>query len=330
MNKIDYLKYAMKTCESKNSCKPNVQDIADVLKSTFEKVYDAICLDIDGTITGTTSDIKDISPEMINIFKKLFNAHVCVFFVTGRGRKSATDFVKKIISSCELDEKTPNRWYCINGNGFGFLHTITDFWDNETEFVEITRQNKFCSDKDNLRSKIAKIISLRSSLDEEKIISDSKESNYKTSLIFTFDSILPNELSIVNYIKEYLANYSDYRLSKGKYSERHGGKYFLEVSCTSKGQTIKKVMQVMNISEDNVLRVGDQGDEWGIDHTMLNTNESFSVGTISKDNLKCCFPVLDYNNGYKVLKGSEGTTFLLKTIKLRPPVSCNILNREKI
>lgn len=316
----------MKTCELKDSYKQNVQDIANVLKSTFEKVYDVICIDIDGTIT---SDIKDISPEMIDIFKKLFDAQVCVCFVTGRGRKSATDFVKKIISSCGLDGKTPNRWYCINGNGFGFLHTITDFWDNETEFVEITRQNKFCSDKDKLRSEIAKTISLWSNLDEEKIINDSKESNYKTSLIFVFSSILPNELDIIKYIKEYLTNYPDYRLSKGKYGESQGGKYFLEVSCTSKGQAIKKIMQDMRVSEDSVIRVGDQGDEWGIDYTMLNTNEGFSVGTISKDNPKGCFPVLDYNKGYKVLKGSEGTKFLIKTIKLRSIVSFNNLHRDK-
>jgi hypothetical protein len=105
-----YLSYAKETYNLKNSrrvhtqhrkeaqLKKIIQNIAGILENTFEKVYNAVCIDIDNTtISETMSETDNISQGIINTFKKLFDANVCVCFVTDRGLKNAIECGNKLL-----------------------------------------------------------------------------------------------------------------------------------------------------------------------------------------------------------------------------------------
>lgn len=96
----------------------------------------------------------------------------------------------------------------------------------------------------------------------------------------------------------------------------HNGKQVLQIGTATKDKAIKIVERMIGIPQNSMLRIGDCGDQFGNDYSMLNCPQGFSVDKTS-GSINGCFPIIE--NG-EVIKGVNGTLKLLKKIKLLPTI----------
>lgn len=286
-------------------------------EKALEQKYNAICFDIDGTLTEDNSTKIDsrILPELANILKR----HIPIVFITGRGETGLNELLSDIIGGLKnkyrVNKRQLLKMYALTNDGARFFMT-----SNNSEYL-FNIKEYISSKEDFVKLEIlnTKIITLLSSskLCNYVKVTYSRDSTTNTILnirliILTDKTEINNE--IINTVNSLIinSNYSNLNLTIGM----HNGQQVLQIGTATKDRAIKVAERMIGIPENSMLRIGDCGDQNGNDYSMLNCSQGFSVEKISGD-IDKCFPIIE--NG-KIIKGVDGTLSLLKKVRLLPTI----------
>ena len=286
-------------------------------KKALEQKYNAVCFDIDGTLTKDDSTKIDsrVLPMLANILKK----HIPVVFITGRGETGLNDLLTDIVhdlkNKYDVTEKQLLKMYALTNDGTRIFMTSS----NSKQLFNVS---EYISSKEDLiklkelNTKLETLLS-GSSISKYCKITYSRDSNTNTIINIRLSNLTNNAelndkmINIVNTLIRDSKN-SNLNLTIGT----HNGKQVLQIGTTIKNKAIQIVERMMGIPQNSMLRIGDRGDKNGNDYSMLNCSQGFSVektsGAIDK-----CFPIIE--NG-KVITGVNGTLNLLKKVKLLPTI----------
>ena len=101
-------------------------------EKALEQKYNAICFDIDGTLTEDNSTKIDslILPELANILKR----HIPIVFITGRGETGLNELLLDIIGDLKnkyrVNKKQLLKMYALTNDGARFFMT-----SNNSEYL---------------------------------------------------------------------------------------------------------------------------------------------------------------------------------------------------
>ena len=325
---MDLLKCAKSILIEKeiDTTEENIKIVTDNLCKRERKRYNAVCIDIDGTLenVGETSD--DI---LISLYS-ILNRHIPIVLITGRGESSLRSFYNNIcmrlIKEKGINKELIKNIIAVTNNGSILFYT-SEIGKNRLDNIE----NKAMLDKCNLlvkKEEIEKIKKIKSHLSvflESRFngitYSDSGCPSLGIDLV-SFRIILDKEKDfdkMQQFIEYFLSsekrdnNDSNIGYNVGKYRE----KKVIQINAGNKADAIRKVEQFLGIPENTMLRIGDRGDELGNDFSMLSCEQGYSVDICSND-INNCYPVCDENGD--VLKGIEATSYLLSNARLFPTV----------
>ena len=284
-------------------------------KSLNQK-YNAVCFDIDGTLTENNST--KIDSRVLPILADLLKKHIPIVFITGRGETGLNDLLKEIVydlqSKYSITTKQLSKIYALTNDGARIFMT-----KGNKELFNVSEYIATNADLIMLNEVNNKIVKLLSNTNLEKYckISYSIDSQ-KNNIINIRLSILTKEETIINevintvdeLIKE--SGNKNINLTIGM----HRGQQILQIGTTKKSIAIEVTERIIGIPKNSMLRIGDCGDQKGNDYSMLNCPQGFSVDKTNKE-IDRCFPVIEND---KILKGVEATIALLKQVKLVPTI----------
>lgn len=283
-------------------------------RKSLEQKYNAVCFDIDGTLTVKNS--KKIDNRAINMIVELLKKKIPVVFITGRGETGLNDLKNDIygaiVSFDNIAENDIRRIYVLTNDGARL------FFSNNISFEEFLSENVYITTSDELEqlSKMDSII--------KELTSDCFNVTYskdlKTGTIINIRMVFnTNNSNIVekNYetIKEIISSnqFEKIHLTRGFYKDNS----VIQIGTTTKDKAIKRVERVIGVPEDSMIRIGDCGDVYGNDYSMLNCKQGYSVDKTSGA-VDRCFPIFDENKN--IISGVDATLELIKKSKILPTV----------
>ncbi len=295
--------------------------ITEELKKNYEKAleqkYNAVCFDIDGTLTEVNSTKIDrrILPVLADILKR----HIPIVFITGRGETGLNDLLDDIVYDLKnkygVTKKQLLKMYALTNDGARIFMTssnsdqlfnVSEYISSEEDLIKL----------EELNDKLIKLLK-SSPLGEFCRVTYSKDS--KTNVIFNvrLSTLIDNEeinSKFVNMINSLIENSEDSSLNLT--IGIHGGNQVFQIGTATKDKAILIAERIMGIPQNSMLRIGDCGNKYGNDYSMLNCPQGFSVEKTSGDNDKC-FPIIEEG---KIITGINGTLALLKQVKLLPTI----------
>jgi len=301
--------YAKKALQLKNLTvnEQSVLRTEGVLRSSFDRNYNAVALDIDGTITDGSS--REISSDILVLLKQMLVKGVCVFVVTGRGKSIK---VKLAEYFADLPFRYMLNLYCIAYNGSVLMSTSNNSYNRILD--DITKLTDI--DKRELQE-LAKNCNqelIRQGLDNYSVDLTEYTVRVITDLNDDEHSIMAMFRKLKKVVKT-CCSARELHVTYGKYST----KVVFDVSTTTKLQSLKKALPRAKVSFSRTLCIGDQGKRGGNDWDLLNHSCGFSASQISNSPVGC-FPVLD-DSHTEQLTGSVATDQLLKLARLSPNIS---------
>lgn len=286
-------------------------------KEALNQKYNAVCFDIDGTLTKTNSSKIDsrILPILASILKK----HIPIVFITGRGETGLNELVDDIVidlkNKYNVTDKELLKMYVLTNDGARIFMTSNDSKKLFDANEYISKEEDFAN-LEELDKKFA--IILRSlKLTNTCKVTYSVDSKTKTIINIRIMILNDNEeiknqiIEIINLLIKDSEN-SNLNLTIGV----HRGKQILQIGTATKDKAIKIAEKIIGVPQNSMLRIGDCGNKEGNDYSMLNCPQGFSVDKTSGD-IDKCFPVIEND---KILTGVEGTIYLLKKAKLLPTI----------
>lgn len=283
-------------------------------KKSLEQKYNAICLDIDGTLTA--KDSKKIDERAIKMIIELLRKKIPVVFITGRGENGLNDLkldiYNAIISSSNITENDIKRIFVLTNDGARL------FFSNNISFDDFLAQNTYITTNHELMQLIMidEIIKNINSNYFDVTYSRDLKTNaiINIRLVFNAGNIEFVE-KFYNEIEKIINNngFKDIHLTRGVYED----KTIIQIGTATKDKAIKRVEKIIGVPKDSMIRIGDCGDTYGNDYSMLNCKQGYSVDKTIGSNDKC-FPVFDENGN--VLTGVDATLELIKRAKILPTV----------
>ena len=288
-------------------------------RKSLEQKYNAVCFDIDGTLTMTNS--KQIDNRAIHMISELLKRKIPVVFITGRGETGLNDLIgdiySKLVNEFNLSINDLKRMYALTNDGARLFFTTEN--------------------KQNLIFNNNVYVSTNYELEQLKMFNDRviKELNDKSLYDFcsvTYSKDLKNETllnvrvvfknnnetlisNIVDIIKDVIKDYNltELVVTRGIYINNT----VIQIGTSKKEKAIERAEKIIGVPKNSMMRIGDCGDIRGNDYSMLNCEQGYSVDKTS-ESLDACFPIFNDNN--EILKGVEATLFILKKAKLLPTV----------
>jgi len=291
---------------------------ANYLKS-LEQKYNAVCFDIDGTLT--IKDSKSIDPRAIEMIINLLKKKIPVVFITGRGETGINDLkndiYNRIKNSENITDNDIKRIYVLTNDGARLFYSI------ETSQEKFLNENKYISTKEELKQllKVNKIVEkIKKSLTFGDYFNITYSKDLKNDEIINIRMVFNtnnDELidSIFDSIENCITNggFKGVHLTKGIYKD----KTVIQVGAATKDKAIERVEKIIGVPKNSMMRIGDCGDMRGNDFAMLNCSQGYSVDK-TNDSIDSCFPVFDEHGN--IIKGVEATLHLLKYAKILPTV----------
>lgn len=283
-------------------------------RKSLEQKYNAVCFDIDGTLTVKNS--KRIDNRAIYMIVELLKKKIPVVFITGRGETGLNDLKNDIygaiVSSDNIAENDIRRIYVLTNDGARL------FFSNNISFEEFLSENVYITTSDELEQ-LSKMDSIIKELNSDCFnVTYSKD--LKTGTIINIRMVFnTNNSNIVekNYetIKEIISSnqFEKIHLTRGFYKDNS----VIQIGTTTKDKAIKRVERVIGVPEDSMIRIGDCGDVYGNDYSMLNCKQGYSVDKTSGA-VDRCFPIFDENKN--IISGVDATLELIKKSKILPTV----------
>ena len=283
-------------------------------KKSLEQKYNAICLDIDGTLTA--KDSKKIDERAIKMIIELLRKKIPVVFITGRGENGLNDLkldiYNAIISSSNITENDIKRIFVLTNDGARL------FFSNNISFDDFLAQNTYITTNHELMQLIMidEIIKNINSNYFDVTYSRDLKTNAIINIRLVFNACnIEFVEKFYNEIEKIINNngFKDIHLTRGVYED----KTIIQIGTATKDKAIKRVEKIIGVPKDSMIRIGDCGDTYGNDYSMLNCKQGYSVDKTSGSNDKC-FPVFDENGN--VLTGVDATLELIKRAKILPTV----------
>lgn len=237
-------------------------------------------------------------------------------FITGRGENGLNDLkldiYNAIISSSNITENDIKRIFVLTNDGARL------FFSNNISFDDFLAQNTYITTNHELMQLIMidEIIKNINSNYFDVTYSRDLRTNaiINIRLVFNAGNIEFVE-KFYNEIEKIINNnsFKDIHLTRGVYED----KTIIQIGTATKDKAIKRVEKIIGVPKDSMIRIGDCGDTYGNDYSMLNCKQGYSVDKTSGSNDKC-FPVFDENGN--VLTGVDATLELIKRAKILPTV----------
>jgi HAD superfamily hydrolase (TIGR01484 family) len=274
------------------------------VQSAFRRVFRAVAFDIDGTLTKAGSH--ELEPAAAHAVAALLQRGVHVFLVTGRGEKSTTlaaEFIR--------DETRISPWYlrrlaCVALNGVLFLAA------NSRGESFLAEAEKLVPDLPDHTSLIPALEGAVSNWEHVKV----ERKTHSVRIVVGSCALLDEvRRALEQVLDPWVKACPDLCLSSGKYGEIHS----LSLSRSNKRIALESIAKRLGISADLILRIGDQGQEGGNDHELLDSSSGFSVGEISLSS-HGCFPVFDdsFRTG---MRAADATRRVTSQVNLLPSIS---------
>ena len=293
------------------------EELMNNYRKALEQKYNAVCFDIDGTLTEDNSTKMDsrVLPMLASILKK----HIPVVFITGRGETGLNELLSDILNDLKykygVTEKQLLKIYALtndearifmSGNNGEHLLNISEYISSREDFVKL----------EEINSKTINLLN-SSSLGNYCKVTYSKDS-VTNNIINIRVIILNNNVEINNEMIRIINSFirdsknTNLNLTIGM----HNGKQVLQIGTATKDKAIKIAERMIGIPQNSMLRIGDCGDQMGNDYSMLNCSQGFSVDKTSGA-IDGCFPIIEDG---EIIKGVNATLNLLKKIKLLPTI----------
>lgn len=323
---MDYKQYAKHMLELKKCdyTEELLEAVENELSLTFEKRYNAVCIDIDGVLVDTNLN----SEGTVDIIGELLKKHIPIVFATGRGEGSTKGFVKSI--SKELYTK-----YNVSINDLKHISCIC----NDGELILYTSGNTeklldnvelLCS-RESLENLSLMVDPIREQIlskfgDEVKIQGSFSESlDSLMGIRFVFENIqLRDELwkGIEECINKHNVGKEKFNITEGKY----GDKLVIQIGTSDNAKSILEAEKRLGIPKDSMIRIFDEGKKGGNDYSILDSKQGFSTGTISEEPFGC-IPILDEK--FNKMEGIAATEYILKQLKIYPTICLENAYKER-
>ncbi len=285
---------------------------------SLNQKFNAVCFDIDGTLTEKNS--KKIDIRAIEMISDLLKRKVPVVFITGRGETGLNDLKDDIYlplkNNFNISDNEFKRMYILTNDGARLFYTSKD---SDTIFDS----NVYISTKEELNELKEFGDNIISQLDSKllnNICDITYSEDFKNKTIINIRIVFKdNNEKLINEMFDIIQDVISKLDLKSIYTTRgiYRDKNVIQVGTTTKDKAIEKAEQIIGVPQNSMIRVGDCGDVRGNDYSMLNCEQGYSVDKTSGD-INSCFPVFD-NDG-KILKGIDATLFLIKKAKILPTV----------
>lgn len=307
------------------------ETISNKFIENYQKVYNAVCLDIDNTVLEGDSNMSD---DLITSFIKLLKMNIPICFITGRGENLSRDFMKNFISSIMMQNEFNTDMlenvfcYCYNGlllGKYSFSNNKYIIYNCQKIYKEKNMLEFQESKKRLLNSILDKITTEIITLDRfglnKRIIEHSGDKSFRIALN---NAEIINYEELINTLKNIVTDFDNrFFLTKGI----HKNMIVFEISLANKKNALKDFSKKIGIETKYILKIGDQGETLGNDYYMLNETGGFTVDMYDKFNPNnIIFPV--YNRNLKKIKGTEATKFLLNNLFIFPSVCLQNLDFE--
>lgn len=288
------------------------------LKS-LEQKYNAVCFDIDGTLT--TKDSKSIDSRAIDMIIELLSKKIPVVFITGRGETGLEDLKQDIFTSINNSDKVTEsdmkRIYVLTNDGARLFYSDSISQDDFlSKKVYITTEEEL-----NQLLLIDQMIKeINNKLESNTYFDITYSKDFETNQILNIRMVFnTHNDKIINSIFDSIDNYiiknnlSSIHLTRGIYKNN----LVIQIGTATKDKAIERTETIIGVPRNSMIRIGDCGDIRGNDYAMLNCNQGYSVDRTSGA-YNSCFPIFD-NDG-NILKGVEATLQLIKKAKILPTV----------
>ena len=305
----------------------NKELISNYNKALNQK-YNAICFDIDGTLTENNS--KKINKDIIYNLSILLKRKIPIVFITGRGETGINDLLNEIIPDLKekynVSDNMLLNMYALVNDGARLFST-----KNRNKNFKIFNNSEFISSPKSLSDLSCfnqKIIYTLSELTKEKKLSISYSKDFNTGTILNVRICLNIKDDI---LEDLVVKMVDEILKKEKLDTlkvttgMHDGRKIIQIGTAIKSEAIEKAELIIGVPKNSMLRIGDCGDAMGNDFSMLNCPQGFSVDKISGKN-NACFPIIDKNGN--ILKGIAATKFIIENAKILPTICLENANEH--
>lgn len=294
----------------------NLELLNNYKKSLMQK-YNAVCFDIDGTLTLKSS--KKIDYRAIELIADLLKRKVPIVFVTGRGETGLIDLKTDIYETLKKEFKITNnefsRMYILTNDGARLFYTLKEDNDIFKNDIYITTKKEL-EELKTFNDIISSYLNNRLQNNSYQI-TYSKDLNKGTIINIRIVFEKENEYidNVINTIKKTInkEKLNSLHVTRGIYKD----KAVIQIGTSKKDAAISKTEKIIGVPEKSMLRIGDCGDTKGNDYSMLNCEQGYSVDKRNNSN-DTCFPVIDeFGN---ILKGIDATIYLIKIAKILPTV----------
>lgn len=294
-------------------------NLIDNYKLSLEQKYNAVCFDIDGTLTETNS--KSIDKRAIQMIADLLKRKVPVVFITGRGETGLNDLKTDIFEALKNKFNISNvefsRMYVLTNDGARLFFTIKDDKD------DILKHNVYISTKselDELNKFNDNIIRYLKENSLHNFCDITYSKDLKTGIILNIRIVFESDNDkLINCIFDIIDdivknnNLNNICITRGLYRSKN----VIQIGTAKKEKAIERAEKIIGVPKKSMIRIGDCGDIRGNDYSMLNCEQGYSVDKTS-DSVDSCFPVIDDNG--QVLKGIDATLYLVSKAKILPTI----------
>lgn len=294
-------------------------------KKSLEQKFNAVCFDIDGTLTEVNS--KKIASPAIKMIADLLNKKIPIVFITGRGETGLADLKRDLIDVLTLNYKISMsdlcRIFVLTNDGARMFYSEGNYILSRD--VYLTSDNAL-EELKYFDEKIVKYLN-QSSLMELCNITYSKDlKNNKILNIRIVFNTTNNDIinSIYDNIKKFIEknNLNNIHITRGVYKDN----IVLQIGTAKKNEAIIQAEKIIGIPQNSMIRIGDCGDVRGNDFSMLNCEQGYSVDKTSNSE-NSCFPIFDDNGN--ILKKIDATLYLINRAKIIPTVCLEHADRVK-
>ncbi|MBN1235123.1 MAG: HAD hydrolase family protein [Methanotrichaceae archaeon] len=278
-------------------------EIAKALSDSYERIYHAVALDIDGTIKKSRDD--NIPTNVLETIAKVIKSGAYVLFVTGSGKSTVEKTLNQVKNALPKSQYLYRKVYAIDGNGCRLFFIDKSGNIKCRSILEPLKRiigKEYEDLLNNIKDNLGGYFEIQEKECGIRLISNSSASERDLSKI------------ISSWYKKIDQKYRQHGIKV--VSSRWGNKITYDISNADKDHALSWFYTEFDFIDVPILRIGDQGKENGNDFTFLDSPYGFSVGTLSSKLTKC-FPIYDSKSD-KIYKDTDGTRFLLSSLKWGP------------
>jgi len=306
--------YLKETAKLKRTLPSENKKLEKAIQKAFGRVYRAVALDVDGTITEPATS--NLSTEMVLIISRLLQKGIPVILISGRGRTSLRAAANQVRRESKISDWYLRRLQCVCYNGLIRLYTKT------------SKPDKFLELEDFL---------FNTSSEQQQVLEEYKAQNEKYIAKFSSKigylriradvdglvELVPRSLVELSEKLSRLSGNESWFISRSLYE----GQFWWTLTPKDKSHALEKIAKRLGLPPSTILRIGDSGGENGNDESILNCDSGFSVGSVSEIH-DGCLPIFSRSGEH--LQGAKGTQWIISTVKIFPPLSLQAENPESI